>query len=111
MSCFSVTDPFLTTFYYVGKRNGILRNNRGEGYEKFYVPLHGGRGRVKNCQNHPYVINKWALTSPSSASFLCVFVCVCVCVCVCVRVCVRVCLCVCVCVSASQKVSVCACEV
>ena len=36
MSCFSVTEPFLTTFYYVEKRNGILRKNRGEGLEKFY---------------------------------------------------------------------------
>ena len=35
MSCFSVTDPFL--FYYVEKRNGILRKNRGEGFEKSYV--------------------------------------------------------------------------
>ena len=43
----SVTDPFLTTFYYVEKRNGILHKNRGEGFEQFYVPLHGGRGRVK----------------------------------------------------------------
>ena len=30
---FSVTDPFLTTFYYVEKRNGILRKNRREGFE------------------------------------------------------------------------------
>ena len=43
MSCFSVTDPFLTTFYYVEERNGILRKNRGEGFEESYVPLHGGR--------------------------------------------------------------------
>ena len=40
---FSVTDPFLTTFYYVEQRNGILRKNRGEGFEKSYVPLHGDR--------------------------------------------------------------------
>jgi len=33
----------------------------GRGYEKSYVPLHGGRG-VKICQNHPYVINEWPLT-------------------------------------------------
>ena len=39
---FSVTDPFLT-FYYVEKRNGILRKNRGKGFEKSYVLLHGGR--------------------------------------------------------------------
>ena len=44
---FCVTDPFLTTFYYVDKRNGILRKNRGEGFEKSYVPLHGGRGGQK----------------------------------------------------------------
>ena len=43
---FSVTDPFLTTFYYVEKRNGILRKNRGEGFAKSYVPLHGGRGVI-----------------------------------------------------------------
>ena len=43
MSCFSVTDPFLTTFYYVEKRNGISRKIREEGFEKSYVPLHGGR--------------------------------------------------------------------
>ena len=49
----SVTGPFLTTFYYVEKRYGILSKDRGEGFEKkYYVPLHGGRG-AKNCQNHP----------------------------------------------------------
>ena len=45
MSCFIVNDPFLTTFYYVEKRNGILRKSRGEGFEKSYIPLHGGRER------------------------------------------------------------------
>ena len=30
------------------------------GFEKSYVPLHGGMG-VKNCHNHPYVINEWPL--------------------------------------------------
>ena len=59
---FSVTDPFLTTFYYVEKRNGILRKNRGEEFEKSYISLHGGREEVKNCQNHPYVINEWHLS-------------------------------------------------
>ena len=59
---FSVTDPFLTTFYYVEKLNGILRKNRGEEFEKSYVPLHGGRG-VKNCQNHSYVFNEWSLST------------------------------------------------
>ena len=37
---------------------GALRKNRREGFEKSCVPLHAGRG-VKNCQNHPYVINEW----------------------------------------------------
>ena len=32
LGSFSVTGPFLTTFYYVEKRNGILRKNRGEGF-------------------------------------------------------------------------------
>ena len=63
---FSVTDPFLTTFYYVEKRIGILRKNGVEGFEKSYVPVHGGRGRSKNYQNHPHVINEW----PLSAYFL-----------------------------------------
>ena len=57
---FSVTDPFLT-FYYVEKRNGMLCKNRGEGFEKSYVPLHGSRGGVKNSQNLPYVMNEWPL--------------------------------------------------
>ena len=42
---FSVTDPFLTTFYYVEKGNGILRKNRGEGFEKILRTLTGGRGK------------------------------------------------------------------
>ena len=32
----------------------------GEGFEKSYVPLHGGIG-VRNFQNYPYVINEWPL--------------------------------------------------
>ena len=40
---FSVTYPFLTTFYYVEKLNRILRKNRGEGFAKSDVSLHGGR--------------------------------------------------------------------
>ena len=44
---FTVTDPFLTTFYYVEKLYGILRKNSGEWFKKSYVPLHGGRGGVK----------------------------------------------------------------
>ena len=47
MSCFSVTDLFLTIFYYVEKINGILCKNRGQGFEKSYVPIHGGRGGQK----------------------------------------------------------------
>ena len=54
---FSATDPFLTIFYYVEKLIGILRKNMGEGFEKSYVHLRGGRG-VKNCQNHDYIINE-----------------------------------------------------
>ena len=41
---FSVTDPFRTKFYYVEKLNGIFRKNKGEEFEKSYIPLHGGRG-------------------------------------------------------------------
>ena len=47
--------------YYVEKRNGILRKNRGKGFEKNYVPLHGGRRGGQNCQNNPYVIKEWYL--------------------------------------------------
>ena len=50
----SATDPFLT-FYYIEKRNGILRKNRGEGFEISYVPLHGGRGGQKFPK--PYLLN------------------------------------------------------
>ena len=35
---FSLTDPFLTTFYYVEKRNGILRNNRRRGLKNLTYP-------------------------------------------------------------------------
>ena len=58
---FSVTDPFLTTLYYVEKRNGILRKNRGKGLKHLTYP-YMRVGGVKNCQNHPYVINKLPLT-------------------------------------------------
>ena len=37
----------------------------GRGFEKSYVPSHGVRGGVKNCQYHPYVINEWPLISSS----------------------------------------------
>ena len=33
--------------FIVEKRNGILRKNRGEVFEKSYVPLHGGMGEKK----------------------------------------------------------------
>ena len=62
MSCFSVTDPFLTTFYYVEKRNGALRKNRGRGLKNLTYPYMGAGGGVKNCKNHPCVINEWPLT-------------------------------------------------
>ena len=58
---FSVTDPFLTTFYYVEKLNAILRKNRGRGLKNLTYP-YMGVGRVNNCQNHSYVINEWPLT-------------------------------------------------
>ena len=44
---FSVTDHFLTTFYYVEKRNRILRKSMGEGFEKSYIPLPGVGGGLK----------------------------------------------------------------
>ena len=43
---FSVTDPFLTTFYYVEKRNEILRKNRGECLKNLTYPYMGvGEGQ------------------------------------------------------------------
>ena len=57
-----VTDPFLRTFYYVEKRNGILRKNRGRDLKNLTYP-YMGVGGIKNCQNYPYVINEWSLTS------------------------------------------------
>ena len=41
---FSVTDPFLTTFYYVEKRNGILRKSRGRGLKNLTYPNVGVGG-------------------------------------------------------------------
>ena len=41
---FRQTDPFLTTFYYVEKRNGILRKNRGRGLKNFMYPYMGVGG-------------------------------------------------------------------
>ena len=65
MSCFLLVLQRLNSvkynFYYIEKRNGILRKNKREGFEKSYVPLNGGRG-VKNCQNYPYVINECSLS-------------------------------------------------
>ena len=57
---FSATDPFLTTFYYVEKLNGILHKNRG--LRNLIYP-YMGIGRVKNCQYHLYIINEWPLIS------------------------------------------------
>ena len=54
---FSATDPFLTTIIMLKNEMGSCVRIGGEGFEKSYVPLHGGRG-VKNCHNHPYVINE-----------------------------------------------------
>ena len=56
----SVTDPFLTTFYYVEKRNGILRKNRGRGLKNLTYAYMGVRG--KQGQNHAYIINEWPLS-------------------------------------------------
>ena len=39
---FRVTDPFLTTFYYVEKRNGILRKNREGGGLKNLTDVYMG---------------------------------------------------------------------
>ena len=47
MSCFIVTDHFLTTFYYVEKRNGILRKNRERGLKNLTYPYMGGMGVSK----------------------------------------------------------------
>ena len=55
---FSVTDPFLTTFYYVKKRNGILRKNRRDGFENLTYAYMGVRG-VKNCQKKSLGNNEW----------------------------------------------------
>ena len=41
---FSVIDPFLTTFYNVEKRNGILRKNRGRGLKNLTYPYMGEGG-------------------------------------------------------------------
>ena len=60
MSCFSVTDPFLTIFYYVEKRNGILRKNR-RSLRNLTYPYMGEGGVVENGLNLPYVINEWPL--------------------------------------------------
>jgi hypothetical protein len=34
---------------------------RGKGLKNLTY-LYVGVGRVKNCQNHPYIINEWPLT-------------------------------------------------
>ena len=60
MSFFGVIDPFLTTFYYVEKRNGIFHKNRGVEFEKSYVPLHGGK-EGQELPKPSLVINEWSL--------------------------------------------------
>ena len=60
MGCFSVTDLFLTTFYYVEKRNGILRKNRGTGLKNLTYPYMGKWGSQK-LPKSSYVINEWPL--------------------------------------------------
>jgi hypothetical protein len=47
MSCFIVTDPFLTSFYYVKKRNGILRKNMGRDLKNIKYPYKGVGGESK----------------------------------------------------------------
>ena len=44
---FSVTDPFLTAFYYVEKRNRILRINRGMGLKNLTYSCMGVEGGSK----------------------------------------------------------------
>ena len=56
-----VIDEWPLTFYYVERRNGILRKNRGRGFRYFIYPYMGIGAAAKNCQNHPYVINEWPL--------------------------------------------------
>ena len=53
MSCFSLTDPFLTIFYYLEKQNGILRKNREEGFGKSYITLHGVGGQKSSKKGRP----------------------------------------------------------
>ena len=63
---FSVTDPFLTAFYYVKNEvESYVRIGR-RGLKNLTYP-YVGVGAVKNCQNHPYVINEWPLRG-----FICV---------------------------------------
>ena len=63
--CFNCFD-LRQTGSFSEKRNGILRKNRGKGFEKSYMDVGGW---VKNCQNHPYVINEWLLNTWSHSSF------------------------------------------
>ena len=61
MSCFSVNDPFLTTFYYVENEKESNVRIRGRGLKNLTYPYMRVWG-VKNCQNHPYVVNGWPLS-------------------------------------------------
>ena len=45
----------------------MFHKNRGEGFEKSYVSLHGDRGG-QNCQNQAYVINEWPQNSVFEAT-------------------------------------------
>ena len=65
-----LTDPFLTTFYYVKKRNAILHKNRGKGLKILRILTWGWGMVVNNCQNHPYVINECPLTSFNQRSLM-----------------------------------------
>ena len=53
----SLINTIQKTFYYVENRNGILRKNRGEGFEKSYVPLHGGQKLPKSSLGN----NDWPI--------------------------------------------------
>ena len=52
-----LTDPFLPIFYYVEKLNEILLKIGGRGLKILTYSYMGG-GEIKNCQNHPCVIDK-----------------------------------------------------
>ena len=69
MSCFSLLLQIMNSVKY----NFIMFKNEMESYvrigkrglKNFTYPYMGVGKRVKNCQNHPYVINEWPLSTPS----------------------------------------------